>query len=143
MHPQSVADILEVAALLRVASDKRHDQARGTLMVRPSARRAVITSSVTSISVMRGMSPANVFRSESDVSASCLIIAAALAFIKRACSRQKASRSARNTTAQALVIPVWIRRVIAIEWQLLRRLNDRFERRLPLPQILRTFLPET
>ena len=39
-----------------VASDSRHDQAKGTLMVRPSARWATIESSVTCISMMRGVS---------------------------------------------------------------------------------------
>src|SRR5262245_56485564 len=37
-----------------VASDNRHDHARGTLMVRPSARYAVMRSSVTSTVRIRG-----------------------------------------------------------------------------------------
>jgi hypothetical protein len=39
-----------------VASDRRHDQAKGTLMVRPSANSAVIESSVTCMPMMRGVS---------------------------------------------------------------------------------------
>jgi hypothetical protein len=53
-----------ISKLLRcsgVASDKRHDHASGTLMVRPSASRAVIVSSVTSIAIMRGSLFATVF----------------------------------------------------------------------------------
>jgi hypothetical protein len=44
-----------------VASDKRHDQAKGTLMTRPSARCATIESSVICISMMRGVSLTTVF----------------------------------------------------------------------------------
>src|SRR5437870_5930841 len=43
-----------------VASESRHDQARGTLMTRPSARHATISSLVTRTSRMRGSGPAAV-----------------------------------------------------------------------------------
>src|SRR5712691_5050317 len=43
-----------------VASESRHDQARGTLMTRPSARHATISSLVTLTSRMRGSGPAAV-----------------------------------------------------------------------------------
>src|SRR3990170_3665273 len=44
-----------------VASDRRQDQASGTLMTRPSARRAMISSSVTRTCSMRGSVLAAVF----------------------------------------------------------------------------------
>jgi hypothetical protein len=44
-----------------VASDKRHDQAKGTLMTRPSARCATIESSVICRSMIRGISLTAVF----------------------------------------------------------------------------------
>jgi hypothetical protein len=53
-----------ISQLLRcsgVASDNRHDHASGTLIVRPSASCAVITSSVTSIATIRGSLFATVF----------------------------------------------------------------------------------
>ena len=53
-----------ISKLLRcagVASDKRQRHARGTLIVRPSTNRAVITSSVTCMSMMRGISLTTVF----------------------------------------------------------------------------------
>src|SRR5437870_8671167 len=43
-----------------VASERRHDQARGTLMTRPSARDATISSFVTRTSRIRGSAPAAV-----------------------------------------------------------------------------------
>lgn len=36
------------------ASDNRHDQAKGTLIILPSSRDAVIESSVISIEIIRG-----------------------------------------------------------------------------------------
>jgi hypothetical protein len=48
-----------ISKLLRcsgVASDRRHDQATGTLMERPSANSAVIESSVTRMAIIRGVS---------------------------------------------------------------------------------------
>jgi hypothetical protein len=48
-----------ISKLLRcsgVASDRRHDHARGTLMERPSDNSAVIESSVTRMAMMRGVS---------------------------------------------------------------------------------------
>jgi hypothetical protein len=53
-----------ISKLLRcsgVASDKRHDHATGTLIVRPSANCAVIDSSVTSIATIRAPLFATVF----------------------------------------------------------------------------------
>jgi hypothetical protein len=44
-----------------VALDKRHDQAHGTLIVRPSASRAVIVSSLTTTSMIRGSLPTTMF----------------------------------------------------------------------------------
>ncbi len=45
----------------RVASDKRHDHANGTLTVRPSANCAVMLSSVTLIPIIRGSLSAAMF----------------------------------------------------------------------------------
>src|SRR5215813_2147586 len=42
------------ARCLGVASERRHDHARGTLMTRPSARRATISSAVIRTCWMRG-----------------------------------------------------------------------------------------
>src|SRR5262249_16469045 len=42
------------ARCLGVASERRHDHARGTLMTRPSASRATISSAVTRTCWMRG-----------------------------------------------------------------------------------------
>src|SRR5438552_2485795 len=50
----------KLARCAGVASESRHDQARGTLMTRPSARHATISSLVTRTSRMRGSGPAAV-----------------------------------------------------------------------------------
>lgn len=52
--PSPVPIISKFLRCCGVASDKRHDHASGTLMVRPSASCAVIESSVTSIATIRG-----------------------------------------------------------------------------------------
>src|SRR2546426_12073733 len=101
-----------------VASDSRQDQARGTLMTRPSTRCAIISSSVSRTSWMRGSLLAAVFMPclqnlaalRSDDSANRVQFVGA-----EAVTSGQLDRFEPELAGTALSLHVYVRRFIAVE----------------------------